>query len=373
MSHLHGNVRFQCLSALAALFAAAGCATAPRAPAAVGPPGSERRVFGVPGHGALEIPVPKGWSAELGQPDPSAVPTIRLEEPGGAFVALLTPFFNPSDPEGRPAPGDTAQLFADLARRNALANAVESEIPLRRLGAGGAPGFWFSATDRALEGKDPGPEEWSHVIQGAAEVGELVLAFTLLDNADGPQRRTLLEVVRAARHVNGSEAEHASDEGMEPDPQARTVPLRVEIRGKPWAVLVDLPGFRMFKPRRSDEGTGVLVLGQDPRSGMVASVIIRPARGAEGAAGCRDADLPKIRSAAVALENLELSSSGAAALASYALGAPGEETVRQEHGHAWLERDGICANVHVSQMAPAPADVDQIERILASVRFGEDM
>jgi hypothetical protein len=352
--------------AAAVLAASAGCARA-RPVKPPGPPGAERRAFAIPGHGSLELPIPKGWTVESDPEEPPRAPTIRLERPGGAFVALLTPFWDPGEPEGESSRGDAARLFAELARRNALRGAAEQEIPLERIDGEGVHGFWFAATDRSLLEKEPGPEEWRHVMQGAVAVGHVVLAFTLLDNAEGPHRATVLSVIRAARHVNdggGSE--------MEADPQAQTVPLRVEIRGKEWVVLVDLPGFRMFKPRRSDDGNGVLVLGQEPRSGFVASVILRPAGKAHDAAGCRDTDLPRIRDTAELLE-LRLATAGQAARASYAISAPGAPDVRQEHGHAWLEREGICANVHVSKMAPAEGDAAVMEQILGSARFGEDL
>lgn len=368
-----GNVGSRALAAAALAVLGAGCARVQPVSAPAGPPGATFRVFPVPGHGAIELAIPKGWTAQAVNGDASATPTIRLEHQGQSFVALLTPFWNPSEPGVKLASGDTAQLFAELARRNAMRGASEREIPLQRLAGAGVRGFWFAATDRTLEGKEPGPEEWRHVVQGAAEVGALVLAFTLLDNEDGPQRREVLEVVGAARHLPPREGEQQAAEDMELDPGANTVPLRVEIRGKPWAVLVDLPGFRMFKPRRSDDGTGVLVLGQDPGSGVVASVILRPAGPARDAAGCRDADLPRIRDAAPELLELRLASSGASVRASYELAAPGAAQVHQEHGHAWLQREGICANVHVSKVAPGPQDAAVMDRILSSVRFGEDL
>ncbi|HEY6002083.1 MAG TPA: hypothetical protein VIV57_04350 [Anaeromyxobacter sp.] len=374
MSAFAGNIGPRALAAAAALLlASGGCAVLRRHEAAphAAPPGAERRAFAIPGHGALEIPVPKGWIAEASPEDPSRPSTIRLEPPGGGFVALLTPFWNTGEPEGAQARADAARLFAELARRNAMAGAQEQDIPLETLDGDGVHGFWFGATDRSLAGREPGPEEWRHVIQGAAAVGPLVVAFTLLDNEEGPQRETLLDLVRAARHVGPIPERGAGDE-MEADPGARTLPLRVEISGKTWAVLVDLPGFRMFKPKRSDDGTGVLVLGQDPSSGMVASVILRPAGGAHDAAGCRDADLPKIRDSSELLD-LRVAGPGASARATYAIAAPGSSKVRQEHGHAWLEREGICANVHVSKMAPAAEDAEVMDRILSSARFGEDL
>jgi len=363
------------IAALAAAVLAACAAGRPARPPAPGPhataPG--RRAFAVGAHGALEIAVPPGWTAESGgADDPSAPPTIRLERPGVAFVALLTPFFNPGEAEDEPARADAAQLFAELARRNAVAGAIEREIPLEELAGEGVHGYWFEATDRELAGREPGPEEWRHVMQGAVAVGSLVVAFSLLDNAPGPQRAEVLEMLRGARHVVRAEKGRPPG-GMELDPGVRTVPLRVAVHGRSWAVLVDLPGFQMFKPRSGDDGIGSLVLGQHPASGLVASVILRAAGGAREAAACRDADLPRIREAVPKLEELRLSDAGPSARASYGVPEHGGEAVRQEHAHAWLYRDGVCANVHVSKIAPAAGDADAMVRILDSARFAEDL
>lgn len=350
-----------------ALLAFAACAAA-RPAARPAPPAAERRLFAVPGHGALELAVPKAWMVEVGADEPDAPPTIRVEQPGVRFLALLTPFWNPGAP-GEPAGADTAQLFAELARRNALAGSLEREIPLEELTGESARGYWFAATDRELAAREPGPQEWRHVIQGAAAVGGLVVAFTLLDDADGPQRRALLDVVRGARHVG--EGAPREEGGLVPDPAARTVPLRVPAPDRPWSVLVELPGFRMFKPQEGGGAAARHVLGQHPASGIVASVILRPAGAARNAAACRDADLARIRDATRALAELELSEAGAAARAAYAIAGAGG--VRQEHAHAWLHRDGVCANVHVSKLGPAEGDAEDMERILGSVRFGEEL
>jgi hypothetical protein len=49
------------------------------------------------------------------------------------------------------------------------------------------------------------------------------------------------------------------------------------------------------------------------------------------------------------------------------------EPVRQDHAHAFVFREGVCGNVHVSKAEPEPEDAARIERILATVRFGEDL
>lgn len=194
--------------ALAVAAVLGACATA-RAPAPAAP---ERRAFAVPGDGALEIAIPPGWVALAERREPPAPPTIRLEPPGGGFVALLTPFWSPQAPDDAGARAETAQLLAELARREALAGALEREVALEELVGEGVHGFWFAVTDRALVDAEPGPDEYRHLLQGAAAVGRLLVAFALLDQGPGPHRAALLEVVRGARHVASERDPAAADD-----------------------------------------------------------------------------------------------------------------------------------------------------------------
>lgn len=353
-------------AALAAALVAA-CAGA-RARTDAAPP--ERRVFQVAGGGALAVEVPAGWTASEVPGEPGAPVSVRLERPGAGFVVLLTPFRNPGEPEDAAARADTARLLADLARRNALRTSVERDLPLEELSGDGVRGFWFLATDRELVGREPGPEEWRYLVQGVAAVGRLFVAFTLLDHGPGPQREQLLALVQGAREEGEGAGEAAPHGGMELDPGARTLPLRVALGGRPWAVLVDLPGFMMFRPRSSGDGTGVIVLGQSPDAGIVASVILRAAAGEGDAAACRAADLERIRAGAPGLGDVRLAEAGEAARAAYVVAG---ESAPQAHAHAWLFRDGTCANVHVSRVGPGAEDPARLEAILGSVRFGEDL
>lgn len=356
----------------AAVVLAASAACAGAKPRATPPPLPARTAFEVPGHGALEIAVPPGWTPKVEPGEPPAARTVRLTGPGGAFVALLSPFWNPGEPESAEARDDTVQLFAELARRGALAGSVEREIPLEELAGDGVHGFWFAATDRELVARAPGAGEWRHLVQGVAAVGPLVVAFTLLDDGPGPQREQLLDVVRGARHVGAAEdADLADDDGPEPDPGVPTVPLSVSVPGQPWTVLVDLPGFRMFKPTTS--GGLRLVVGHDPDHGLVASVALRDARGARDAAGCRDQDLARLRAGRADLADLRVAGEADQARATYALADLDGKPVPQLHAHAWRYRDGVCANVHVSKAEPDPGDAAAVDAILASVRFGAEL
>ncbi|HEX9052138.1 MAG TPA: hypothetical protein VF841_16525 [Anaeromyxobacter sp.] len=368
--------------AVAVALAVGGCAGAKSRRGAPRPAG--RTAFEVPGHGGLEISLPPGWTATPEPSEPTAPRRIRLEAPGAGFVAIVSPFWNPGEPEDPAARADNARLLAEIARRGVLAGSVEQEIPLQELAGEGVRGFWFSATDRELAGRDAGPGEWRHLLQGVAAVGPLVVVFDLLDNAPGPQREQLLALVRGARHVGGGETGDAEaggeaggddaggDEGAE-EPATGTVPLRVEVRGKAWSVLVDLPGFRILRTRSSRDGVETLVVGHHPEQGIVASVIVRSAGRARDAAACREADLANLRAAQATLGELRLGAAGDVARATYVVPEVAGKPVRQLNGHAWLYRDDVCANVHLSKAAPEKDDAAALERILASVRYGTDL
>ena len=194
----------RCAVAAAALSLVAACAGA-RPPPARGAaplaPGWTSHAFAVRDHGWVLLALPPGWTAAAGETGEASAPSIRLGAPGARFLALLTPLWNPGEPASPEARADTAQLFAEIGRRKALAGSVERELPLEELVGPGVKGAWFSATDAELVGRAPGPDEFRHVLQGAAAVGPVILAFTLLDDGPGPWRAQLLDLVRGARHV----------------------------------------------------------------------------------------------------------------------------------------------------------------------------
>lgn len=316
--------------------------------------------------GTLELRVPASWEVSEGERDGAVPPTFRLGPAGGAFVLLVTPLWDPRAQGGAADPG-LARALADEARGQALAQAVEPELPLRELEGDGVVGFFFASTDRALAGKAPSPGEYRHLLQGVAAVGRVLVAFSLLDDGDGPHRAAALEAIRTAR-----DAPPPASEAFEPDPDVGTLPLSVQAPGRSWAVLVDLPGFEAMAPRRVEGGKALLALARNDDTGVVASVVLRPADGARDARACRDRDLARLRSR-LALEGLVVSESGGAARARYGVAELDGQEVRQANAHVWLARDGTCVAVHASLMDADEEGAAALERLLASVRFAESL
>jgi hypothetical protein len=360
--------RLRRLAALPWLAALAACAGAAPRPGTV--PGLPERRFEVPGQGEILLRLPAEWPGSQVEEDPGAPPTFRIEPEGGTFLLFLTPLWDPEDPEA-PADPEGARALVELARREMAPTALEAEIPLEELRGEElrgeeVRGWFFRATDRALAGRPKPPGEWLHVLQGAVAVGRVVLAFTLLDDADGPQRGIVLQAMHTARHEppppeEGEEAEVLQDE-----------PLEVRLPGRSWSVLLDLPGFAAEAPRPDEEGRGVLALAADTRSNAVASVLVAEADAVRGARGCREQDLARIR-AALDIRDLRIWEEGEVARARYLVPEMDGRAVGQLNVHAWRQRDGACVAVHLSLMDHRPGEEAALERIVATLRMAESL
>jgi len=356
--------RFAARAAALAL-ATIACA-GPRAagPGAGAPPAAASVRLAIP-VGALELPLPAAWSVEEGEAGPGPA-TFQVSPPEGGFVLLLTPMWNPNEPSA-PADPAAARRLAERARLQALEGAVEEELVLEALTGEGVRGWWFHATDRRLVDKPVPEDEYRNVMQGALTTGRLLVAFTLLDDGPGPHRTAVLDALRHARDVPGSD-EAMAPQAFQADPAIETVPLQVGPPGLGWAVLVDLPGFEVAKPRPVPSGTGILVLARN-EAGTIASVMVRQVADAPDARACRARDLARIQGIP-GISGLALDERSGVARARYVSPPGSEKEASQANAHAWVARDGWCVDVHVSKMGFVDADVKALDRILATVRFG---
>lgn len=370
-------------SIVAAAIAAAvlACASGPRGRT----PKAAVRTFALPEQGTLVLTAPADWTLEEARPDEPVAMGIRVTPKDGSFVALLTPYWDPEAPQ-EPAAVETAQTAAELARRQAREGSLEQEIALEELVGEGVHGYWFTATDKALANRKPGKDEWRALVQGAAAVGRVVLIFEMLDNGPGPHRAQVLELIRHARHepprgegappVPGAPPEEEgadASEAFRPDPSVETVPLELELPGHRWSALVDLPGFQATAPRASSDSHSVIVLAQQPATGIVASVVLVEAGEARDPVACRARDLDGIRRAVPDLRDLRLSEAPDLARAEYVAPTLRGAPVGQWNAHLWRARGRVCVHLHLSKMGHDARDHAVIEQVLATLRFGEPL
>ena len=150
----------------------------------------------IPGHDDLILDVPSSWHASVHQTQPTLPPTISVSpaHPPAAQL-LITPAW-PTGGATAPTSNDIRKL-AQMAAATAQRRAVEPELKLRDLDASGKSGYYFSATDR-----QPEPNGFKYLTQGAIGLNELRITFTILDNEESKSAtKTALELLRSMRRT----------------------------------------------------------------------------------------------------------------------------------------------------------------------------
>jgi hypothetical protein len=154
------------------------------------------RRYELPNRDTLEMTLPEGWQDQVEQPDGGGPPTIVMSiRPDGPRQVFITPEW--PDPTGKEV-RELAQLrdaIRDAAER-VKPESVEPYLEVRQLDGANGTGYYFAATDR-----DPGPDEFKFMNQGAIQVGALTLWFTILAN-DGEDTVAVeaLAMLQAATH-----------------------------------------------------------------------------------------------------------------------------------------------------------------------------
>ena len=177
---------FACLS-LAAVLGAAGISIADEA--------GQRR-FELPNRDTLELTLPGGWIDHVEQPAGGGPPTIQISvAKDGPHQVFVTPEWpDPVATNVRELPA-LRDAIRDMAER-IKSQAAEAYVETRHLSGANGSGYYFTVTDRS-----PGPGEFKFMSQGALQVGELTLWFTILtDEGEDTVAVEALAMLQAAVH-----------------------------------------------------------------------------------------------------------------------------------------------------------------------------
>jgi len=133
------------------------------------------RRFELPNRDTLELSLPAGWEDTLQQPAGGGPPTIEITvSAGGSPQVFVTPEWpDPIAKEIRelPALRDAVREMAERIQPQA----EEPYLEVRPLGGTNGSGFYFTATEHS-----PEPGEFNFMSQGALQLDELTLWFTIL-------------------------------------------------------------------------------------------------------------------------------------------------------------------------------------------------
>jgi hypothetical protein len=157
---------------------------------------TEKR-YPLPGHGALQLPVPAGWKDSLKQPSTPEPPTLDFSPvEGKPFIVTVLPLWRTRADQPLPDQADLRKQV-EYAGSGMLPYAIEQDIKVVELEGAAGPGYYFSVTDNALK-----PGGYKFMTQGRVRVGDLMVGFTILTN-EGQEAivREALAMLRGAAQV----------------------------------------------------------------------------------------------------------------------------------------------------------------------------
>lgn len=135
------------------------------------------RTYRLPGHGVLELSVPKSWKDEVRQPSKDLPPTISFSPgTGDEFSILITPLWDFGSAKDLNSDAKIKKLMeGDM--RGMAPGAVEKRLVLTGFKGAETRGYYFQATDKA-----PKPGEWRYVVRSGVGTGDLLLSITMLSH-----------------------------------------------------------------------------------------------------------------------------------------------------------------------------------------------
>lgn len=325
-----------------------GCLTMHQAPSA------RERVpveVGLGMHGHLTLRVPGHWKHSLEVPShTSSGPTVAFTAPAEEFILQLTAIRH-ADPDSVYRPQDVRAMLLGLLNEPQIKQAAEeASLDIHPIGTP-VVGYWARAAD-----KRPG-EEWKYGTFAFVAKGQVVLVGTLLDNADGPWRQALFEVLQDAVH-------HARVD-------LSLTPLILRPPGKSWALQIDLRGFEIEPLQYRPDGKGVRLKGSQRESGMIVSIALVPALIEGDAKAARAFSWEKEKRSPLQKEEVRMSDRGRLWLVEFTVPRFEGMEIRQKNVMATLVHDGIWADLHLSKPDYAPSDWQRFERVLDSIRISD--
>jgi hypothetical protein len=154
-----------------------------------------------------------------------------------------------------------------------------------------------------------------------------------------------------------------------PDRKAGTQTL--SLPDKSWSLLVDLPGFKRDEHSTLPDGSGTMIQASNKKTGLVASVFLESRPDLDSTEACEADYWGQASKSPLPKSEVQHVTVGPLAVVHWLvreyLGLP----LMQKNVNAYLYRDGVCIDVHLSKVQYEPKDEALFTAVLTSVRFSD--
>ena len=142
---------------------------------------------------------------------------------------------------------------------------------------------------------------------------------------------------------------------------------RLQLPDKPWALLIDLPGFVLDEQWPGRNGTRRMIRVHDPETRVTVSAFLERNPELASKEQCRDLYRAKLQKSPVAYSDVTMPARGSMALVRATVAEMRGQPIRQQNSHAHLFRDGVCMEIHLSKVLYGPDDERLFDAVLRTV------
>jgi len=150
---------------------------------------------------------------------------------------------------------------------------------------------------------------------------------------------------------------------------ARAESLQVGLPGLPWSLQAEADGVKVRKNGPSQDGNSAKLMVTREKDGLTFSVYMEKMPDLKSAKDCRDFYWKRASQDTEVREDVTLSDSRAFSRVEYEVSDFGGMHIVQKHVHAYLWKDGVCADAHLIMVGYKPSNHKALDAILKSLRF----
>ncbi len=148
--------------------------------------------------------------------------------------------------------------------------------------------------------------------------------------------------------------------------------LTVTLPGLSWVVTLDAPGFELEADETHSDGRGRYLHAVNRQTDVILSVRLERSSTGRSARACREAAWAALRARSpFQMHDVRTSERGRLAVLEYHVPEFRGLAVRQKHLNAFLGKDDVCVDMHLSKVRFSPEDGRLFDELLGSVKLIE--
>ena len=146
----------------------------------------------------------------------------------------------------------------------------------------------------------------------------------------------------------------------------------LSLEGATWSLQIDLPRFKIDERATRPDGSGTMIRGGSRKTDVIVSVFLERASDLHSTEECKEHYWSKASKSPLPKSDIEHKSTDSMALVHWVVREYQGIPLMQKNINAYMYRDGVCIDIHLSKVQYEPEDDALFSAVLDSVRYSDE-